>query len=295
MENIMYELIKVSENCYYIDCPSKIGIIKINDTDVCLIDSGNNKDAGKRVRKILDANGWTLKIILNTHSHGDHIGGNRYLQEQTGCKIYAPKIECDFTNHTILEPAFLFGAYPPKELRHKFLVAEESKAEELTPDILPNGIEIINLEGHFFDMVGFKRDNVIYLADCLSSKATLDKYRIGVIYDVKAYLNTLENVKNMEADMFIPSHAEATDNIAELAQYNIDKVNEICEQILAFCKEPISFEVLLQKLFDEFNLQMSFEQYALVGSTVKSYLVYLKEQEKISATFKSNMLLWQAI
>ena len=291
----MYELIKVSENCYYIDCPSKIGIIKINDTDVCLIDSGNNKDAGKRVRKILDANGWTLKIILNTHSHGDHIGGNRYLQEQTGCKIYAPKIECDFTNHTILEPAFLFGAYPPKELRHKFLVAEESKAEELTPDILPNGIEIINLEGHFFDMVGFKRDNVIYLADCLSSKATLDKYRIGVIYDVKAYLNTLENVKNMEADMFIPSHAEATDNIAELAQYNIDKVNEICEQILAFCKEPISFEVLLQKLFDEFNLQMSFEQYALVGSTVKSYLVYLKEQEKISATFKSNMLLWQAI
>ena len=85
----MYELIKVSENCYYIDCPSKIGIIKINDTDVCLIDSGNNKDAGKRVRKILDANGWTLKIILNTHSHGDHIGGNRYLQEQTGCKKVA--------------------------------------------------------------------------------------------------------------------------------------------------------------------------------------------------------------
>ena len=97
----MYELINVSENCYYIDCPSKIGIIKISDTDVCLIDSGNNKDAGKRVRKILDANGWTLKMILNTHSHGDHIGGNKYLQEQTGCKIYAPTIECDFTNHTI--------------------------------------------------------------------------------------------------------------------------------------------------------------------------------------------------
>ena len=295
MEKAMYELIQASENCYYIDCPSKIGIIKINDTEVCLIDSGNNKDAGKRVLKIIDANGWTLKMILNTHSHGDHIGGNRYLQDQTGCKIYAPTIECDFTNHTILEPAFLFGAYPPRELRHKFLVAEESNAQILTPDILPNGIEIIPLQGHFFDMVGFKKDDVIYLADCLSSKATLDKYRIGVIYDVKAYLNTLENVKNMTAKCFIPSHAEATENIKDLAQFNIDKVNEICGQILAFCKEPILFEMLLQKLFNEYDLQMSFEQYVLVGSTVRSYLVYLKEQEKITATFKDNMLLWKAI
>ncbi len=292
----MYELIQVSKNCYYIDCPSKIGIVKINDTDICLIDSGNDKDTGKKIRKILDANGWTLKMILNTHSHGDHIGGNKYLQEQTDCKIYAPRIECDFTNHTILEPAFLFGAYPPKELRNKFLVAQESNAECLTPDILPDGIEIIPLQGHFFDMVGFKtKDDVIYLADCLSSEKTLEKYRIGVIYDVKAYLETLENVKNMKAKCFIPSHAEATDNISTLAQYNIDKVNEIIEQILTLCKEPISFEVLLQKLFNEYNLQLSFEQYALVGSTVKSYLVYLKEQGKINATFESNLLLWQAL
>ena len=292
----MYELIQVSENCYYIDCPSKIGIVKINDTDVCLIDSGNNKDTGKKIRKILDANGWQLKMILNTHSHGDHIGGNKYLQEQTGCKIYAKGIECDYTNHTILESAFLFGAYPPKELRNRFLVAEESKAEELNEDILPNGMEIINLPGHAFDMVGFKtKDDVIYLADCLSSKQTLDKYKIGVIYDVKAYLETLENVKNMKAKCFIPSHAEATDNIYELAQYNIDKVNEIISQILKICNEPITFEALLQKLFNEFGLQLSLEQYALAGSTVKSYLVYLKEQGKISATFENNLLLWRTL
>ena len=292
----MYELIQVTENCYYIDCPSKIGIVKINETDVCLIDSGNNKDTGKKIRKILDANGWTLKMILNTHSHGDHIGGNKYLQDQTGCKIYAPSIECDFTNHTILEPAYLFGAYPPKELRNKFLVADESDAEYLTFDILPEGIEIISLPGHFFDMVGFKtKDDVIYLADCLSSKATLDKYRIGVLYDVKAYLETLESVKNMKAKCFIPSHAEATDDITSLAQYNIDKVNEIIENILLLCHTPTTFESLLQGLFNEYNLQMSLDQYALVGSTVKSYLVYLKEKGEINAFFQNNLLLWETV
>ena len=42
----MYELIKVSESCYYIDCPSKIGIVKISEDEVCLIDSGNEKGTG---------------------------------------------------------------------------------------------------------------------------------------------------------------------------------------------------------------------------------------------------------
>lgn len=46
----MYELIQISENCYYIQGPAKIGLIKLSDTEVCLIDSGNDKDAGRKVR-----------------------------------------------------------------------------------------------------------------------------------------------------------------------------------------------------------------------------------------------------
>ena len=76
----MYELIAVTENSYYIQSPAKIGLVRLNDTDVCLIDSGNDKDAGRKIKKLLDANGWTLKAIYNTHSNADHIGGNRYLQ-----------------------------------------------------------------------------------------------------------------------------------------------------------------------------------------------------------------------
>ena len=75
---------------------------------VCLIDSGSDKDAGRRVRQILDANGWRLTAIYNTHSNADHIGGNQYLQRQTGCRIFAPGVERDFTQHTVLEPSFLY-------------------------------------------------------------------------------------------------------------------------------------------------------------------------------------------
>ena len=292
----MYELIQVSENSYYIESPAKIGLVKLGGDEVCLIDSGNDKDAGRKIRKILDANGWKLTAIYNTHSNADHIGGNKYLQGQTGCKIDVPGMECDFTNHTVLEPSFLYGGYPCKDLRHKFLMAQGSNAEYLTKDVLPKGFAMIDLPGHFLDMVGFRTpDGVVYLADCLSGRETLDKYQIGFIYDVGAYIKTLEMVKTLKAKIFIPAHAAAAEDISELAQYNIDKVYEIGEKIIELCKEPLSFEVILQKLFTEYELEMNFEQYVLVGSTVRSYLSWLKDTGKLNTEFVHNMLLWQQV
>ena len=40
---------------------------------------------------------------------------------------------------------------------------------------------------------------------------------------------------------------------------------------------------------------MSFEQYVLVGSTVRSYLSWLKDNGKMAAEFQDNMLLWQRV
>lgn len=290
----MYELIQVSNSSYYIQSPAQIGLVKLNENDVCLIDSGNDKDAGRKVRQLLDANGWKLKAIYNTHSNADHIGGNKYLQTQTGCKTYVPGIECDFTNHTVLEPSFLYGGYPCKDLRHKFLMAQESIAEPLTKDVLPDGFDIIPLPGHFLDMVGFRTpDNVVFLADCLSSRETLDKHRIGFIYDIASYINTLEKVKGLTAYKFVPSHAEAVDDISGLAQYNIDKVLETAERIVELCADPMSFEAILQRIFSEYSLTMSFEQYVLIGSTVRSYLAYLKDTGKLGVRFENNMMLWE--
>jgi len=175
-------------------------------------------------------------------------------------------------------------------------MAQESSAEELEKEHLPEGLETIPLPGHFFDMVGYRtKDGIVYLADCLSSKATLEKYRIGFIYDISAYLDTLEKVKTMDAKLFIPAHAEPTEDIKELAQYNIDTVNEIAEQIIEFCAEGIQFEALLKRLFDHYSLEMNFEQYVLVGSTVRSYLSWLKESGRISAAFVENQLIWKKI
>ncbi|MBR0094068.1 MAG: MBL fold metallo-hydrolase [Synergistaceae bacterium] len=291
----MYELINIAGASYYVQSPAKIGVVKLNESEVCLIDSGGDKEAGRKVRKLLDANGWKLTAIYNTHSNADHVGGNKYLQSQTGCKIFARGIECSMTIHPELETAFLYGGYPPKDITHKFLYAQESNAEPLTPDKLPEGFEMIPLPGHFFDMVGFRTpDDVVYLADCLSSVEAIHKYHVVFIYDVQKYLETLEMVKGLSAKFFVPSHAAVSEDIRELAQVNIDNVNEIAEKILKFCSQPLNSESVLKKIFDEYQLTMNFEQYVLVGSTIKSFLTWLKELGRLEAFFEGNMLLWRS-
>lgn len=292
----MFELIQLTDKSYYIQSPAKIGIVKVSNDEVVLIDTGNDKDAGRKIKQTLEREGWNLKAIYNTHSNADHIGGNKFLQDRYGCPIYAPGIEADFTNHPVLEGAFLYGGYPTKELSHKFILAQESRALPLTEDVLPEGFEIIPLPGHFFDMAGFRTpDDIVFLSDCLSSKATLDKYVIGFIYDVKAYLETLEMIKTMKAKLFVPSHAEPTEDIVPLVQYNIDKVNAISNKITELCASPTGFDELLAKLFTEYNLVMTAQQHALVGSTVKSYLTYLCNEGKLNMIIEDNIMKWRAV
>lgn len=43
------------------------------------------------IKKTLEANQWQLTHILNTHHHGDHVGGNLSLKQWSGCEIIAPE------------------------------------------------------------------------------------------------------------------------------------------------------------------------------------------------------------
>lgn len=282
----MYELIQAAERTYYIQCPAKMGIWKLNGTDAVLIDSGNDKDAGRKVQRILETQGWRLAAILNTHANADHNGGNALLQQRLDVPAYAPGIDAAITAHPILEPAFLYGGFPCKSLRNKFLLAQPSDCRPLTAEALPEGLEMLPLPGHFFDMCGFRTaDDVWFLADCLSGTNIVEKYHVNFIYDVAAYLDTLDRVSALEGRLFIPSHAEPAEDIRPLAQLNRAKVLEICELVLKFCEIPASPEEVLQKVFRHYQLVMDFNQYVLVGSTIRSYLSYLLDKGELSVDF----------
>ena len=244
--------------------------------------------------KIAGQNGWRIKGIINTHSNADHIGGNQYIQKQTGCPIFASGIEGAFTRHPILEPSFLFGGYPFKELRSKFLLAKESEVTDCSSPGFPSELELIPLPGHFFDMVGVRTpDNTVFLADCVSSPSVLEKYGVTFIYDVAQYLATLDYIETIDAAVFVPSHADATTDIRPLAALNRAKVHEIAHAIEEICADPQTTESIIQAIFRAYRLTMTAEQYVLVGSTIRSYLSWMKDSGKLDLVIGEDSLRWQ--
>ena len=287
------ELIKAGEKTYYIKNPTNIGIYKLDDNNIYLIDSGNDKEAGKKILKIINEQGWNIKGIINTHSNADHIGGNKVIQDRTGCEIYASDIEESFVKYPILESTMLYGGFPFKDLRNKFLLAKESKPKNIN-ELLVDGLEFIPLKGHFFDMIGIKTsDNIFFLGDSLFSEDTINKYHLFYIYDVGEYLNTLSYLKNLKGKLFIPSHCKATNNIDSLIELNKKKIEEILDVIYKYCVENRTFEEILKYIFEKYLLTMNINQYVLISSTIKSYLSYLYDNNKLTYEFIDNKMVWK--
>lgn len=194
----------------------------------------------------------------------------------------------------ILEPSFLYGGYPFKKLRNKFLMATPSKAQDIAEAKLPEGMEIIPLGGHFWQMIGVKtRDNVYFLADCLFGENIVAKYHVNFVYDLQAFLDTLDFVEQFQGKLCIPAHAEPTEDIVSLVKVNRDKSLEILDKLLEICKMSKNFELVLKEVFEAFDLTMDYGQYVLVGSTIRSYLSYLLDKGQMEAYVEDNLLLWK--
>lgn len=286
------ELVKIGEKTYYIKNNTNIGVYKVSDNEVYLIDTGNDKEAAKKIVKLIENQEWNIVGIISTHSNADHIGGNNYIQTKFNCPIYAYNIESCISEYPVLESSFLYGGYPFKELKNKFLLAKESKVTKIDNNI-PEGLDYFELKGHFFDMIGIKTsDDVYFLADSLFNEETIKKYHLIFIYDVEQFLETLNILSNLKGKYFIPSHCEITNDISYLINLNRQKIEEIINKIYEICQNELSFEEILKQIFDEYNLQMNPNQYVLIGSTIRSYLSYMYNQDKLKYEFKNNRMLW---
>ena len=290
----MYELIRVTDRVLYMDCPARVGVLRLPGGKAAAVDGGSDDTAAKKLLRGLEAEGLELDCVLVTHAHADHVGGCALLQARTGCRIFAHGAEAAIARHTILEPLDVYGAFPPADLRAKFYMAKPSRVEELIPAELPDGVETIPLPGHSVDMVGFRtEEGVVFLADALASAETIRKYGIPFLWDVAAYLETLGRIREMEARLFIPAHAEPVADIRDLVRINVDATDAAADRIESLCGDGTSFDALLRGVFRTYGLQMTFGQHTLVGSTVRGYLTYLENCGRVRHECEDDLLLWR--
>ena len=286
------ELKQIGPKTFCIEHDTNIGIHFTNDGRMYLIDTGSKGD-GEKIDEILSREGWVPSCIINTHTHIDHIGGNEFLMRKYGILAYCTDYDMTFAHYSELEAAYMNGGYPAEKLRtifaHPGMIGFRSIEKE-TPD----GIDWIYLPGHSFGMIGIRTsDDIWFLGDSYLSRSFLKQYTFGFIYNVEAYIDTLKKLKEFKGALFVPSHGIIETDIVPTLEQNLRSVTEMCGMICETCREYRGQDEILQQMYERLRMHARPAQHALLSSTVKSYLTYLQDRNKLECRFVDNIMKWR--
>ncbi|AIY89809.1 MBL fold metallo-hydrolase [Geoglobus acetivorans] len=291
------KLVQVSDSSHLIPGATNVGVIRCDDAAI-LVDTGLDRESGRKILKLLEKNGLKLKAIINTHSHADHFGGNSYLVNMTDARVYAPEVEAGIIQYPYLEPLYLFSAHPVNEMMNRFLMARPSRVDnvigadgETEFDFGVLKLTTVPLPGHSPGQIGVEADGVLYCADAVFSGRVIEKYRIPLFMDIEKQIETLSFLEKSSFEHYVPCHAEPTEDISYLADLNMNVIERVEEFILSVGGGTT--EEILRRLCSEFEIRLSnFTEYSLMLAALKAYLSYLHNRGDIQAEF-DGILYWK--
>jgi hydroxyacylglutathione hydrolase len=143
-----------STNCYIVGDEETKEAILIDPVDEAPLLFQTAKDAG-----------WTIKLILATHGHFDHILASKELKELTGAPFYIhKKDEPLLKNLPAMGLRFVGEAFPEGAVPDRYLTDE---SETITVGAIK--LETLFTPGHAPGHVAFfmREHNIVFSGDCL--------------------------------------------------------------------------------------------------------------------------------
>jgi glyoxylase-like metal-dependent hydrolase (beta-lactamase superfamily II) len=241
---------KIKNNVYLLKVPFGpvwTGVVLLRGEENILIDtSATGHDVDHFLIPALKELGLAPKDIaylVNTHSHGDHIGGNFRLRQLGDFKVaayeaMAPKVS-DPVPYAI-QTRTRFPEYSP---------APQSQLQGIPVDIvlqdgeiLANRLQVIHTPGHDNDCVCWYdlETKTIITGDSLQANGTICQ-GVGFYKSLPDYLRTLERLNKMDIENILCGHdyegigywIEGKERVKEALAYCRDRVDAYHRFILA--------------------------------------------------------------
>ena len=182
-------------------CDTNCYIVASDAGNAALIDA---PDDAPYILDQLDFYDLTLKKILLTHGHFDHIGAVADLQEATGCEVYIHTDDYVKLKDTGSALTGFFGVGGVKPIKNAIPITEDTVIEldEIQFDVL-------HTPGHTSGSVCYIAGNVMFSGDTLFARS------IGRTDmpdgDMKKMMQSLEKIKDLGGDLTIyPGHMSPT-------------------------------------------------------------------------------------
>ncbi|MDO4393486.1 MAG: MBL fold metallo-hydrolase [Bacillota bacterium] len=291
MEVRNVQLEQAGERTYIVKGRTNTGIYCIDDSRVAIIDTGF-ADCGSIIDNLISERGWKPEYIVNTHSHIDHTGGNKYFNDKYHIPSYMMKREIMFAQDPELEAAYMNGGYPARKLREGFARPAGVDYRDIEGTEL-KGIEYTDLPGHSPEMIGIRTDDGIWFTgDAYLSKGYLKNHMFAFIYQIDRFVESLEKLRKMEGSLFIPSHGTVEEDITDTIRLNLDNIERMSEFFLDICAEARGIDEILKCMFEKLNMPRGIGYYAMASSTARSFLSYLQDKDELQCQFLDNVNKW---
>ena len=278
-----------------------IGVIRLGTGSTLLVDTGIDRDSGRRsVRMVAEAGWGEIVGILTTHAHADHVGGNAEVVRRTGCPVWASPVEAAIARCPDLGPAILYGAAAPATMRGKFLLAEPSPVDHIvTTDSITVGdlsIGVVRLPGHSPDQVGYTVGDVCFAADIVFPRETIDKYRVPFIFSAADHRRSLDHARALDARVFVSGHGPALD--ADAFRSLIDANGAALDAVELATIEAIGSIAIADEIESAVLRQLGAEPVdiaalALLRTTIRSVIAGLADRGLVVGTVEDGRMAWR--
>lgn len=156
------------------------------------------------ILKTAETNCCTIKMILLTHGHCDHIGAAARLQKETGCKVYIHEADKKKLTDPVGSLTEYFGLENVESPKN---VETFSEGDKITLDEL--AFEVIHTPGHTSGSVCFVVEDIMFSGD------TIFRLSVGRTDmpdgDWKVLSDSLEKLMGLSKNYTIyPGHMEKT-------------------------------------------------------------------------------------
>ena len=188
------------------------GVVLVRGNENCLIDSGATEtDVDAYILPALSELGMTLSDIhwlLNTHSHGDHIGGHARICALANPKVAshrssAPKV-ADPVPYAI-ETRTKFPQHSPAPQCYLQGVAVDRVVQD--EEIIAGRLQLIHTPGHDDDCVCWYdlETKTLITGDSLQANGT-PAQGVGFYKDLNAYLASVHRLQQLGAENILCGH-----------------------------------------------------------------------------------------
>jgi glyoxylase-like metal-dependent hydrolase (beta-lactamase superfamily II) len=294
----MTEAVRLADATYYLPNVINVGIVAMGDGRALIIDSGQDSDYGKSIRKACEALSLMPAAVINTHAHADHFGGNDYLARNCGVAVYAPPFEEAIMRYPELEPTYLFnGAYPISELQNKWLMAKASPIDHvLSGDALELSgvsVQIKRLPGHSRAQIGVLVNAVLFCGDAVIGEATLSKYKVPFGANIAQQIESIRALTKIQAERIICAHGQPVSDVSATAEANLAAIERACAAVREALYPAADLSQIVARVVKRLDVQNNnFSQFYLFQSIVTAYLGYLQSLGQARLELREGSALW---